>query len=210
MYAIMVLDVKTAFLYGSAVRELFVELPEADEHYGDPTKIGRLVKSLYGTRDAPQRWALEVGECLRAAGFRECVNMPSVFTHDERDIAICLHVDDFLCTGLESDLLWLRSILEERYELKSEILGPANHHVRTAKYLKRTITYEDDGLVVETDPRHVVELVRTLGLEQCRTLNSPILPETVKNELKGVSDKQKQPLQGAMTRAFRKAVALTV
>ena len=55
-YKLMVMDVKCAFLYGKMRRNIYIELPTQDERYGDKNLVGKLVKAMYGTRDAPQIW----------------------------------------------------------------------------------------------------------------------------------------------------------
>ena len=39
------------------------------------------------------------------------VTHPAVFQHETRDILLCVHVDDLLCTGLREDLMWLKKQL---------------------------------------------------------------------------------------------------
>ena len=69
----MVLDVTGAFLYGSVTRPVYVKLPK---EAGAGDKVGRLVKSLYGLRDAPQIWKRHVVRTLVTMGFEECVTVP--------------------------------------------------------------------------------------------------------------------------------------
>ena len=52
----LVMDVKRAFLYAPVTREVFIELPVEALGPGEEGMIGRLLKSMYGTRDAPQNW----------------------------------------------------------------------------------------------------------------------------------------------------------
>ena len=54
-YRLMVLDVKRAFLYGKARRDIYLKLPREDPMSGGKV-LGKLERSLYGTRDAPQIW----------------------------------------------------------------------------------------------------------------------------------------------------------
>ena len=51
---IMILDVKGAFLYGDAKRDIYIELPPEDNHSYTGNYLGKLIKAMYGTRDAPQ------------------------------------------------------------------------------------------------------------------------------------------------------------
>ena len=54
--AIMLADVKTAFLYGDARRSLYVELPPEDPLAASGRYVGMLERAMYGTRDAPMIW----------------------------------------------------------------------------------------------------------------------------------------------------------
>ena len=54
------LDVKGAFLYGTARRHVFVRLPDG--------RVVKLIKSLYGTRDAPMIWADHLADTLTKLG----------------------------------------------------------------------------------------------------------------------------------------------
>ena len=62
---ILLMDIKTAFLYGKCVRPLFMKVPEGDPDHGNPEMVARLLQSLYGTRDAPQRWAEHLADTLK-------------------------------------------------------------------------------------------------------------------------------------------------
>ena len=82
-HKIMVMDVKCAFLYGEARRAVYIELPHTDPRYSDPTVVGKLKKSMYGTRDAPQIWADHVRVTLASSGYKQSVYQPSVYYHPE-------------------------------------------------------------------------------------------------------------------------------
>ena len=208
-YRLMAMDVKTAFLYGRATRDLFIELPSSDPASKDANKIGRLIKSLYGTRDAPQRWAAECAGTLEKLGFVESRVVPSVFVHVERDTLLTLHVDDFLVSAEEDQLVWLRDSLKQHYELKAQIIGPEDHLGKSVEYLQRTIKWEDDGVTVESDQRHVKELVRTMGMETCKVVNTPLTAQDMKDE-----PTEKPELEASLnaqaTRRFRRGAAIAV
>ena len=59
------LDVKGAFLYGQAKRHVFVRLTDG--------RLAKFVKSLYGTRDAPQIWSDHMGDTLAKLGLERSV-----------------------------------------------------------------------------------------------------------------------------------------
>ena len=64
---LMVLDIRRAFLHGIATRLIHVELPEEESEGGK--YVGRLVKTLYGTRDAPVAWQKVVKDEMFRLGF---------------------------------------------------------------------------------------------------------------------------------------------
>ena len=64
----MLLDVKKAFLYGEIKRRVYIELPEEDVHREGGKYVGKLNKAMYGLRDAPQVWQMEVRRILGGHG----------------------------------------------------------------------------------------------------------------------------------------------
>ena len=62
LYTMLALDVSGAFLYAKTSRNLFIELPKEDKRSQNRNLVGRLLKALYGTRDAPQARQKELTE----------------------------------------------------------------------------------------------------------------------------------------------------
>ena len=60
MYA----DVSRAYFYAKAFRPVYVRLSDEDRAEGDEQMCGRLVMSMYGTRDAATNWAAKYTETL--------------------------------------------------------------------------------------------------------------------------------------------------
>ena len=54
------LDRKRFHFYSKATRELYAEIPSEGKEPEDGDVVGRLVRSLYGTRDAPMNWDLTI------------------------------------------------------------------------------------------------------------------------------------------------------
>ena len=70
------IDIKRAFFHATARREVYVDLPEEDAEEG---MCALLVKSLYGTRDAPQNWEVAYSDYLVQIGFRKGKSSPCIF-----------------------------------------------------------------------------------------------------------------------------------
>ena len=70
-------------------------------------------------------------------------------------------MDDFLCIGSEKELKWFRTALREKYDIKSRILNAENKEVT---FLGRRVTWKDEGIEIEADPKHVEILLKEWGL----------------------------------------------
>ena len=63
--------------------------------------------------------------------------------------------------------------MESKFEIKSEVLGPGPHQSKQIRVLNRVISWTDEGLVYEPDQRHAEIVIRELGLEGAKAVNSP-------------------------------------
>ena len=103
------IDVRKAHLHAFANRELYVALPP---EVAEPGMCAKLVRSLYGTRDAPARWeALYIGT-LESFGFVRGRANACCFYHPERDVRCVVHGDDFTFTGFDEDLTWVQAAMD--------------------------------------------------------------------------------------------------
>ena len=143
----------------------------------NPNLVARLVKSLYGTRDAPQLWARHVGKTLRGLGYTETKGAPGVYCYKQKDVEITLHVDDFLVVGEEEHLLELKTALGKVYKLKGKVLGADEGDSKEGVYLGRRLQWCDWGIEMEGNPKHIQELLKTTGMESCESVNTPMTAE---------------------------------
>ena len=95
---IMINDVRRAYFYAQATRDLYIELPAEDE-LGGPDMLGKLKLNLYGTRDAASNWQEKLAGDLLKVGFTRGVGHPSVFHHAERHVCVLVHGDDYVSGG---------------------------------------------------------------------------------------------------------------
>ena len=68
------MDVKTAFLNGDLDEEIYMEQPECFVTPKQEKKVWRLVKFLYGLRQAPKQWHEKFDSVMLSNGFKinEC------------------------------------------------------------------------------------------------------------------------------------------
>ena len=169
------IDVSKAHLHAFVKRDIYVALPP---EVAEPGMCAKLVRSLYGTRDAPARWEELYTATLVGLGFLRGRASACCFFHPARDIRCVVHGDDFTFTGHDGDLNWIQSEMEKAFLCKvGGRLGNGVGDVQEVRLLNRVIRWTPEGLLYEADPRHVEQLVRDLermGEEAARTpLSSP-------------------------------------
>ena len=94
--SVMIADVSRAFFEAPAKRDVCVELPaEALEGEEKPEDVvGKLLASLYGTRDASANWQEEVSKCMQKWGFIVGRYNPCMYLHPQKQILCLVHGDD--------------------------------------------------------------------------------------------------------------------
>ena len=153
------MDVKCAFLYGKMKRHIFIELPTQDERYGDKNLVGKLVKAMYGTRDAPQICGDLVQETVASLRMQSSsMIQPFAYFHVSKKLFVVAHVDDFLCVGPEENLMWLFEGLSAKFEMTRTIVGQG--HAHEVKYLNRFISWNNGVFTIEGDTKHRTILMK--------------------------------------------------
>lgn len=77
------LDVKSAFLNGSLQEEVYVLQPEGFEKKNQEHKVYRLLKALYGLRQAPRRWYARLNTYHLSIRFVKCPHEHAVYIRRE-------------------------------------------------------------------------------------------------------------------------------
>ena len=79
---------------------------------------------------------------LEGIGFTTGRSSPCIFYHKERQIRTFVHGDDYVSAGDAEDLKWLKAKLEEKYAIKTEVLGDAPGETKEIRVFNRTIRWE--------------------------------------------------------------------
>jgi hypothetical protein len=95
------MDVKTAFLNGDLLEEVYVEQPPGFVVDGEERKVLRLNKALYGLRQAPRAWNAKLDSSMRALGFTRCQAEHAVYRRGGGDalLLVGVYVDDLIIIG---------------------------------------------------------------------------------------------------------------
>ncbi|KAJ9545029.1 hypothetical protein OSB04_024736 [Centaurea solstitialis] len=138
-YEIWQMDVKTAFLNGKLTEEVYMEQPEGFEDPKNPNKVCKLLKSIYGLKQASQSWNLHFDERIKEFGFTKSEFEPCVYTKFSGSIVtfLVLYVDDILL--IENDVPTLQSVkswLSKCFQMKD--LGEAAYILGIKIYRNRS------------------------------------------------------------------------
>jgi hypothetical protein len=100
-WAVHQMDVKSAFLNGELLEEVYVQQPPGFVLKGHEGKVLRLVKALYGLRQAPRAWYSKLDGALLQLGFRRSSSEHAVYFRGAgtRRLVIGVYVDDLVITG---------------------------------------------------------------------------------------------------------------
>ena len=102
-WEIEALDIKTAFLYGKLNEEIYMEQPEGFVKKGQEGQVCRLLKAIYGLKQASQIWNEKLHKTLLANGFRHTRSDARVYVHDQWEMILIVYVIDFLPMGPHLD-----------------------------------------------------------------------------------------------------------
>ena len=122
------MDVKTAFLNGHLEECIYMIQPEGFVAKGQERKVCKLLRSIYGLKQASCSWNQRFDHAIKTFGFEQNVDEPCVYKRikDGKVVFLILYVDDILLIGndvgnLSSVKLWLH----QQFDMKD--LGEANY-----------------------------------------------------------------------------------
>lgn len=121
--SVMIADVSRPFIEAPAKRDICVELPAEALSPGETPEdtVGKLLASLYGTRDASANWQEEVSMCMKEWGVVADKYNPCMFHHPSRQVLGLVHGDDFVSAGDAGQLQWLKDRLKGRLKIKTSV-----------------------------------------------------------------------------------------
>ena len=158
------LDVKTAFLTAPQPNDVYCEVPERwnGDKPNDPTKVGKLKKSVYGCKDSSRNFYLKVMEIMLTLGFEVSSVDQCLFVKGDVEsktlVAVGFYVDDatIICSNNELRDKFLKEFathLDITIDPLTEMLG-----------IK--IDKESDGSVVISQQKYVRTILQKLGFRE--------------------------------------------
>ena len=161
------IDVGNAYLEADLDTEIYMELPPEP---GQPRRVVRLLKSIYGLKQAGDLWNKKLDGILRSLGFVRCESDACVYVRIRGTTRtyIALYVDDLLTmSNNRQDLLDFETELAQhvqRLTLKGDAQGYVGLEFKRDREA-RTITL--------TQEQYIKDLVHSEGLDFANTKPTP-------------------------------------
>nr|GFB74772.1 ribonuclease H-like domain, reverse transcriptase, RNA-dependent DNA polymerase [Tanacetum cinerariifolium] len=138
------LDVKSAFLHGDLEEEVCVTQPEGFIKRQDNGKVYRIIKALYGLRQAPRAWNIKLDNTLKSLNFKKCALEQAIYTKTSKDstLLIGVYVDDLIITSTPKEgINKFKTQMEEKFKMSN--LG------LLACYLGIEVTQTNDDISIK-------------------------------------------------------------
>jgi hypothetical protein len=171
------LDINLAFLYGEMHDELYMSPPKGITL--DFGMVWRVLKSLYGTKQAPAIWHKVLKDWLHGLGFEPTQADPCVFVKKVEDdfFFIGVHVDDLLMVTTSVTMLAeFKHATTERFSFKDQ--GELNNREFTGCFVEYD---REAGRVSLSCDRSVSKLLKLTNYEDCHPHTTPIAKQSTRD-----------------------------
>lgn len=188
---VLQLDVKTAFLHGRLDEEIYIHQPEGYVVQGREKYVCKLKKSLFGLKQAPRAWNIELNEAITKYGLTRSEEDQCVYYRVEGDnwILATFFVDDGLICGTNKEIIQRFVVhLEKKFELRTlpaeRFLGIKIDRDRNQRRLSIT------------QPDSIDAILKKFKMEDCNSVSTPAEPglKLTKN-MSPQSDKEKEEME---------------
>ncbi|GJT96107.1 putative ribonuclease H-like domain-containing protein [Tanacetum coccineum] len=170
------MDVKSAFLYGTIKEEVYVCQPPGFEDPQFPDKVYKVEKALYGLHQAHRAWYETLSTYLLENKFRRGTIDKTLFIKkDKGDILLVqVYVDDIIFGSTKKSLcVEFEQMMHKRFQMS--FIGELTF------FLGLQVKQKDDGIFINQD-KYVADILKKFDFVTVKTTSTPI--ETNKALLK--------------------------
>ncbi|GKE28874.1 putative ribonuclease H-like domain-containing protein, partial [Tanacetum coccineum] len=170
------MDVKSAFLYGTIKEKVYVCQPFGCEDPQFPNIVYKVEKALYGLHQAPRAWYETLSTYLLENGFRiGTIDKTLFIKKDKGDILLVqVYVDDIIFGSTKKSLcVEFKQMMHKRFQMSS--MG------ELTLFLGLQVKQNDDGIFISQD-KYVADILKKFDFVTVKTASTPI--ETNKELLK--------------------------
>jgi len=165
------LDVKSAFLNGELVEEVYVQQPPGFVIASEEHRVLRLRKALYGLRQVPRAWNIKLDASLASLGYTKCATEHALYTRRTKGglVIVGVYVDDLIVTSTEQRDI---DVFKEKMKLMFRMsdLGLLTYYLGIEVELGR------DAITLRQSS-YAGKLLERSGMGECRACQTPMEEE---------------------------------
>jgi hypothetical protein len=162
------MDVKSAFLNGPIMEEVYVEQPPGFEDSEYPNHVYKLSKALYGLKQAPRAWYGCLRDFLITNGFKVGKVDPTLFTKSlENDLFVCqIYVDDIIFGSTnESTCEEFSRIMTQKFEMF--MMGELKY------FLGFQVKQLHEGTFI-SQTKYIQDILNKFGMKDVKPIKTPM------------------------------------
>nr|GEX11279.1 hypothetical protein [Tanacetum cinerariifolium] len=160
------MDVKSAFLYGSIDKEVYVMQPPGFQDLEFPVKVYKVEKAMYGLHQAPRAWYGTLSKYLLKNGFQKGTIDQTLFIKRQREdfIPVQVYIDDIIFGSSNPQLCReFEALMHEKFQMSA--MGELNF------LLGLQVLQKEDGIFLSQD-KYVGDILKKFGYSKVRSSNT--------------------------------------
>jgi hypothetical protein len=162
-------DISNAFTNGILEEEIYMMHPGGMAR--TPGKVLKLIKSIYGLKQASRVWSLCLRDALFGIGFVQAQSDTCLYHHPDHLCFISIHVDDLL-------------ILTDDEEFRALVMEGLRKHFRltdlgiVSQYLGMNVSFDLDGSARIKQDSYIKRMVQRFNVQDAKIPRTP-LPSSI-------------------------------
>ncbi|GJR75719.1 putative ribonuclease H-like domain-containing protein [Tanacetum coccineum] len=162
------MDLKSAFLYGTIDKEVYVSQPPGFVDPKFPKKVYKVVKALYGLHQAPIAWYATLSTFLLKSGYRRGTIDKTLFIKKDKNDIMLVHVyvDDIIFGSTKRS--WcdeFEALMKSRFQMSS--IGQLTF------FLRLQVKQKENGIFISQD-KYVAEILKKFDFMSVKIACTPI------------------------------------
>jgi hypothetical protein len=163
------LDVNNAFLHGDLHEDVYMSVPQGVTT-SQPNQVCKLLKSLYGLKQASRKWYEKLTGVLLSQGYQQAASDHSLFTlHKASSFTVLLvYVDDIILAGnCLTEFHHIKQLLDSQFKIKD--LGQLKY------FLGLEVAHSQHGISI-CQRKYCLDLLQDTGLLGAKPAKTPLDP----------------------------------
>ncbi|GJY62221.1 putative ribonuclease H-like domain-containing protein [Tanacetum coccineum] len=162
-FTVYQMDVKSAFLYGTIDKEVYVMQPLGFQDPQFPNRVYKVEKAMYGLHKAPRAWYGTLSKYLLDNGFQRGTIDQTLFIkkHKGEFLLVQVYVDDIIFGSSNPKLCReFEALMHDKFKMSA--MGELSF------FLGLQVLQKKDGIFLSQD-KYVVDILKKFGLSDIRS-----------------------------------------